>query len=86
MNRIGLRKKQGRKFHFPSQSKEPYEWTDTTPEDDPEFQGLLEEEAPFLEMSAKLPGVPLELEEDEKDFKVVTDEPVPDFKLLQRQH
>ncbi len=54
------------------------------PEDDPEFQGLLEEEALFPEMSAKLPGVPLE--EDEKDFQVVTNEPAPDIKLLQRQH
>jgi hypothetical protein len=50
------------------------------PEDDPEFQGLLEEEASFPEMSAKLPGVPLK--EDEEDFQVVTKEPAPDFKTF----
>ncbi len=49
-------------------------------EDDPEFQGLLEEEAPFPEMSAELLGVPLK--EDEEDFQVVTKEPSPDFKTL----
>ena len=41
--------------------KEPYEWTDSVPEDDPNFQGLLEDdEAPFPDISAELPGVPLE--------------------------
>jgi hypothetical protein len=30
------------------------------PEDDPEFQGLLEEPAPYPDISAELPGVLLE--------------------------
>jgi hypothetical protein len=59
VNRIGQQEKQGGEFHFLNLSKEPYEWTDTVQEGDPEFQGLLEEEAPFPEMSAELPGVPL---------------------------
>ncbi len=52
------------------------------PEDDPEFQGLLddEEEAAYPEISAKLPGV--ELEEEERDFTSVTDEPEADFREL----
>jgi hypothetical protein len=58
--------------------KEPYEWKDFVLEDDPGFQGLLEdEEASFPDISAELPGVPLE--EDEYDFQVVTDEPKPDM-------
>ena len=46
VNDIEVRKKQGRTFHFLNRWQEPYEWTDSVPEDDPEFQGLLEEEAP----------------------------------------
>ncbi len=44
VNAIGLREKQGRTFRFLNRRQEPYEWTDTVPEDDPEFQGLLEYE------------------------------------------
>ncbi len=52
------------------------------PKDDPEFQGLLEEEEPaaYPDVSADLPG--MELEYKYKDFQVVTDEPVPDFAEL----
>jgi hypothetical protein len=65
-------------FRFTNRLKEPHEWTDFVPEDDPDFQGLLEdEEAPFPDISAKLPGVPLE--EDKYDFQVMTDKPEPDF-------
>ena len=61
VNTIGLQEKQGRTFRFTNRSKEPYEWTDSVPEDDPNFQGLLEDdEAPFPDISAELPGVPLE--------------------------
>ncbi len=73
--------KQGRTFHFTDRSKEPYEWTDFVPEDDPNFQGLLEDDkAPFPDISAELPGVPLK--EEESDFQVMTDEPEPDFEDL----
>ncbi len=68
-------------FRFTNRSKEPYEWMDFVLEDDPDFQGLLEgEEAPFPDISAELPGVPLE--EDEYDFQAVTDKHKPDFEEL----
>ena len=79
VNRIGKSERQGREFCFLNRSKEPYSWTNSVPEDDPEFQGLLEEEAPFPELSAQLPGVPLECDKDGEVFEVVTDEPEPDF-------
>jgi hypothetical protein len=79
VNMIGEREGQGRTFRFLNCYKKPYEWTDSVPEDDPEFQGLLDnkEEAAYPEISAKLPGV--ELEEEERDFTPVTDEPEADF-------
>jgi hypothetical protein len=80
VNRIGLRERQGREFRFLNRSGEPYEWTDSVPEDDPEFQGLLEEEAAFPDISATFPGVPLE--ENEENFEAMTDDPEPDFDVL----
>ncbi len=79
VNTIGEREGQGRTFRFLNRRKEPYEWTDSVPEDDPEFHGLLddEEEAAYPEISAKLPGV--ELEEEQRDFTPVMDEPEADF-------
>ncbi len=82
VNAIEERKGQGRTFRFLNRRKEPYKWTDSVPEDDPEFQGLLdllddEEEAAYPEISAELPGV--ELEEEQRDFTPVTDEPEADF-------
>ncbi len=48
MNSIGSREKQGCTFRF------TYEWTDSVPEDDPDFQGLLEDdEAPFPDISTE---------------------------------
>jgi hypothetical protein len=82
VNDIGLREKQGRTFRFLNRQQEPYEWTDSVPEDDPEFQGLLEnkEEAAYPDISAEPPGV--ELESQEADFTAVTDDPEPDFEQL----
>ena len=55
--------------------------TNFVPEDDSDFQGLLEEDkAPFPDISTELPGVTLE--EEEYDFQVVTDKPKPDFEDL----
>ena len=84
VNAIGEREGQGHTFRFLNQRKEPYEWTDSVPEDDPEFQGLLEndDEAPYPDISAELPGVALEIEE--RDFTLVTDEPKDDFRDLAR--
>ncbi len=52
------------------------------PEDDPEFQGLLEEEeeGAYPNISAEFLGV--ELESEEADYLAVTDEPEPDFEQL----
>ena len=53
------------------------------PEDDPDSQGLLEENkdtAMYPDVSAELPGV--ELESEERDFPTVTDKPEPDFRDL----
>ncbi len=71
--------KQGCEFCFLNRHLEPYKWTNAVPEDDPEIQGLLEEEEPaaYPNMSAKLPGV--EIESEEEGFQVVTNEPVPEF-------
>ena len=79
VNTIGEREGQGRTFRFLNRRKEPYEWADSMPEDDPEFQGLLEndDKAPYPDVSAKLPGVALEIEE--RNFTLVTDEPGEDF-------
>ena len=82
VNNIGLREKQGRTFRFLNRRGEPYAWTDSVPEDDPEFQGLLEdvEEAAYPDIKAEPPGV--ELESDKVDFSAVTDDPEPDFEQL----
>ncbi len=79
VNMIGAREKQGWNFRFLNRHLEPYKWTDIVPEDNPEFQGLLKEEEPaaYPNISAKLPGV--ELESEEENFQVVMDEPAPDF-------
>jgi hypothetical protein len=79
---IGKMEGQGHTFCFLNRRKEPFEWSDSVPEDDPEFQGLLENNssAPYPDISAEFPGVELETEED-RDFAPVTDEPEEDFCL-----
>ena len=82
VNTIGQREKQGRSFRFLNRRKEPDEWTDTVPEDDPDFQGLLEEPeaAPYPDLGSELPGVTLE--DEDMAQAVVSDEPEPDFAEL----
>ena len=83
VNKIGEREKQDRTFWFLNQRGEPYEWTDEVPEDDPDFQGLLDEDegtAMYTDISAELPGV--ELEAEEREYQTITDEPEPDFRDL----
>jgi hypothetical protein len=84
VNAIGLCEKQGRTFWFLNRRQEPYEWTDTIPEDDPEFQGLLkeEEEAAYPDISAELPGV--ELESKEVNYTAVTMNPYPNLNSWQQ--
>jgi hypothetical protein len=71
--------KQGRTFRFLNRWAEPYKWTDEVPDNDSEFQGLLdkEETAPYPDISAEPPGV--ELESEESDFQLITDDLEPDF-------
>jgi hypothetical protein len=78
-NQIGAKENQGRTFQFLNQRTEPYEWTDKVPEDDSEFQGLFNEEemAPYPDVSAEPPKV--ELESEESNFQLITDDPEPDF-------
>jgi hypothetical protein len=82
VNAIGLHKKQGQAFRFLNHRQEPYEWMDVVPEDDPEFQGLFEDdkEAAYPVISAEPPGV--EFESEETDYAAVADEPEPDFEQL----
>ena len=78
-NQIKAREKQGHSFRFLNCRAAPFEWTDEVPENNAEFQGLLEEEepTPYPDVSIELPGV--ELEYEEPDFEVVMDKPEPDF-------
>ena len=78
----GEQEGQGRTFRFLNRHKEPYKWTDSVTEDDPEFQGLLEndDKALYPDISAELPGVALEIEE--RDFTPGTDEPEENFRDL----
>ncbi len=80
VNSIGLREQQGREFRFLNGHQEPSEWTDKVLEDDPDFQGLLEEPVPYPDLSAELPGVLLE--DEEADLEVIIDKPEPDFAEL----
>jgi hypothetical protein len=81
VNAIGTREGQGRASRFLNRRGEPYEWTDEVPEDDPEFQGLPDENedtAVYPDISAELPGVALE--EQELEFQTITEEPEPEFR------
>jgi len=74
VNKIGEREGRGQTFRFLNRQKQAYEWTDEVPEDDDDFQGLLEDEveaAPYPDISAELPGV--ELNEEEREFQTILD-------------
>jgi hypothetical protein len=71
---IGLQEGQGREFRFLNHRH------DKVPKDDPEFQGLLDEPAPYPDILAELPGVLLE--DKDADIQVVMDDPEPDFAEL----
>jgi hypothetical protein len=83
VNRISAHKKQEQEFQFLNCWMEPYKWTNSLPKDNPEFQGLLEEEEPvaYLDISAKLPGV--KLESEAADFQVVRERSEPNFTYWQ---
>ena len=88
VNAIGKKKNQGFKFRFTNRRNEPFGWTDEVQEDDKEFQGLLEQdEAPFRDISAKLPGIELERNQtdDQTDgptTDAINNEPEPNFEEL----
>jgi hypothetical protein len=78
---IGAQEAQGWEFCFLNRNKDAFTWTDKVPADNPAFQGLLkEEEAVYPDITAELPGVPLE--EEVVDHRAVTDEDEPDFRVL----
>ena len=60
VNKIDAKQKQGRTLAFTNRNKDVFPWADEVPEDDSEFQGLLDDESPFPDISAELPGVELE--------------------------
>jgi hypothetical protein len=53
VNAINACEKQGQEFCSLNRQLEPFEWTNLVPNDDPEFQGLLEKEEP---VACSLPG------------------------------
>ena len=74
VNTICMTQDQGRVLAFTNRNKEPFSWEDEVPEDDSEFQGLLESKAHFLDISAEIPGVSLE---PYLPVMAVEDEPEP---------
>jgi hypothetical protein len=82
VNKIGAKEKHVRSFQFFNRQAEPYKWTDEVPENNAEFQGLLEKEeaASYPDLSAEPPGVELECEE--AVFNAITEEEEPDFQAL----
>jgi hypothetical protein len=78
---IGAQEEQGWEFRFLNRNKDAFTWTDKVPVDDPTFQGLLkEEEAVYPDITAELPGVPLEVEV--VDHWAVMDKDEPNFRVI----
>jgi hypothetical protein len=78
---IGAQEAQGWEFRFLNRNKDTFTWTDEVPVDDSAFQGLLkEEEAVYPDITAELPGVPLE--EEVVDHRAIMDKDKPDFRVL----
>ncbi len=78
---IGAQEAQGWEFRFLNWNKDAFTWTDEVPADNSAFQGILkEEEAVYPNITAELPGVPLE--EEVIDHRAVMDEDEPDFRVL----
>jgi hypothetical protein len=78
---IGAQEAQGWEFRFLNRNKDAFTWTDKMPVDNPAFQSLLkEEEAVYPDITAELPGVPLE--EEVVDHRTVTDKDELDFRVL----
>ncbi len=78
---IGAQEAQGQEFRFLNWNKDAFTWTDKVPVDNPAFQSLLkEEEAVYPNITAELPGVPLE--EEIIDHRAVTDKDEPNFRVF----
>ncbi len=78
---IGVQDGQGQEFCFLNRNKDAFTWTDKVPADDPALQRLLkEEEAVYPDITAELPGVPLE--EEVIDQWAVMDKDEPNLRVL----
>ena len=76
VNNIGKKQNQGREFRFTDRRNDPFSWTDEAQEDNEEIQGILEQdEAPFLDIAAKLPGIELERDQTDGSTDAVDDDP-----------
>ncbi len=81
LDTIGAQEAQGQEFRFLNWNKDAFTWTDKVPADNPAFQGLLKKkEAVYPNITAELPGVPLE--EEVVDHQAVMDEDEPNFRVL----
>jgi hypothetical protein len=83
VNTIKAQEKQGCEFCFLNWWQEAFEWMVKVPKDNPEFQGLLENEssaaAIYLDVAAELPGLKVENDDDGQSLHVVLDDKELDF-------
>jgi hypothetical protein len=79
VNQIGEKEGQGQAFKFHNTKNDPFAWTDEVPKDNPQFQGLLDDEAPFPDVYTELPGVELERDAVLEPTDAVEDKPEPAF-------
>ena len=66
---------------FLDRRREPFAWTDEVPMDDPQFQGLLEPDAPYPDIPDDYPGMVQE-EEGDGPQPAVQEEPDPNAEQL----
>ena len=73
---MGERERQTKEWMFLDRNKEPFSWSNEVPDDDPQFQGLLEDDAPYPNVPGDLPGMVVE-EGTADDAGPVQGEPAP---------
>ena len=73
---MGKRERQTKEWMFLDRNKEPFSWSNEVPDDDPHFQGLLEDDAPFPNVPGDLPGMVVE-EGSPDDAGPIQEEPEP---------
>ncbi len=69
---IARKEAQGSELFFLDRNKRPFPWSteDEVPLENPQFQGLLEDDAPYPDISAELPGQVALQDPDEPDSAV----------------